>query len=192
MKICSKCKTEKSTLEFSKLTRNKGGLNHRCKSCCNAALKKFRDNNPWVSTEEISRRRAERYRVNSKEILERSKIRRLERIRENPEILKEESIRKNRYKQLNPEVINANTADRRAKKLNATPAFADKKKIKELYKQAKDLTKSTGVEYQVDHIVPLRHPLVSGLHWEGNLQVITAEENLKKSNRYWPDMPDEG
>jgi hypothetical protein len=40
----------------------------------------------------------------------------------------------------------------------------------------------------VDHIVPLVHPRVCGLHCEHNLAVITETENLAKSNHYWPDM----
>ena len=31
--------------------------------------------------------------------------------------------------------------------------------------------------------------IVSGLHVYNNFQVITAEENLRKNCREWPDMP---
>lgn len=37
----------------------------------------------------------------------------------------------------------------------------------------------------VDHIIPLVHPLVCGLHVETNLQAIDPIKNIKKSNR-WP------
>ena len=33
MKTCTKCKVEKDGAEFSKQTRNKDGLDYRCKSC---------------------------------------------------------------------------------------------------------------------------------------------------------------
>ena len=33
MKTCKKCKVEKDESEFSKRTRNKDGLDYRCKSC---------------------------------------------------------------------------------------------------------------------------------------------------------------
>lgn len=66
----------------------------------------------------------------------------------------------------------------------ATPQWANPLKIAAIYRQRDRLTKETGVEHQVDHIVPLTHPRVCGLHWEGNMQIITAEENQKKSNKF--------
>jgi hypothetical protein len=78
---------------------------------------------------------------------------------------------------------------RRAQLSRAIPGWADEQKILELYQKAKELERETGVEYNVDHIVPLLSHLVCGLHCEQNLQVIPADENKRKSNKYWPDMP---
>lgn len=69
------------------------------------------------------------------------------------------------------------SAKRRASKLLATPVWADKLKIKEVY-----LLCPIGMH--VDHIIPLNNPLVCGLHVHNNLQYLTAQENLEKSNSF--------
>ncbi len=66
---------------------------------------------------------------------------------------------------------------RRARQLQATPAWADLEAIKEFY-----LNRPEG--YHVDHIIPLCHPNVCGLHVLENLQYLPAEDNLKKNNRW--------
>jgi len=74
--------------------------------------------------------------------------------------------------------------ERRKKRDKSMPAWADKKAIQEIYKQARYLTKSTGIKHKVDHIIPSNHPLVCGLHVESNLQILTEQENCCKSNSF--------
>lgn len=66
---------------------------------------------------------------------------------------------------------------RRELKANRVPSWANLEAIKEIYNNCPD-------GYHVDHIVPLRGDLVSGLHVENNLQYLLAEENIKKSNKF--------
>lgn len=60
----------------------------------------------------------------------------------------------------------------------------DFEQIKQIYLKCKIITEQTGIEHHVDHIIPLRGENVCGLHVPWNLQIITAEENLRKSNKY--------
>ena len=70
-------------------------------------------------------------------------------------------------------------ANRRARKLHATPSWANLETIKQIYACAEGA--------HVDHIIPLQGELVCGLHVENNLQYLTVEENLKKSNTFIVD-----
>ena len=75
--------------------------------------------------------------------------------------------------------------ERRKKRDKSLPPWADKKAIRAIYFEARRLTASTGVKYEVDHIIPSNHPLVCGLHVETNLQIITEFENITKSNTFY-------
>ena len=93
---------------------------------------------------------------------------------------------KRKWKQLNPAMVLANTRDRLIAQRKARPAWLTKEQdlaILFLYKKAAELTKTTGVPHEVDHIVPIRSQIVCGLHVPWNLQVITQEENRHKKNK---------
>lgn len=85
----------------------------------------------------------------------------------------------------------AQRALRRARTLRATPAWANLFFIEEAYHLAKLRSEATGIEWHVDHIVPLQSKRVCGLHVENNLRVIPAFNNRSKGNRHWPNMSEE-
>ena len=92
----------------------------------------------------------------------------------------------------NADKMRITNADRRAKKKNAIPLWAgdelDRLIVSEAYDLAKRRTDVMGIQWHVDHVVPLRNKRVCGLHCAANLQVITAVANHVKGNRVWPDM----
>lgn len=72
-------------------------------------------------------------------------------------------------------------SDRNIVQKRATPKGADLKKIADIYEERKIISKETGISHHVDHIIPLKGKTVCGLHVEYNLQIIPAEQNLRKS-----------
>jgi 5-methylcytosine-specific restriction endonuclease McrA len=74
----------------------------------------------------------------------------------------------------------------------ATPHWLSTKQLAEierLYEKARELSKG-GERYEVDHIVPLHSPIVSGLHVPWNLRVVSKEDNNRKGNRDWNEARD--
>ena len=84
------------------------------------------------------------------------------------------------YQRDNSHMYALNTANYKATKLNATPNWSDLVLVQKIYEECP-------VGYHVDHIIPLQGDLVSGLHIHNNLQYLTAEENIKKSNKFMVD-----
>jgi len=66
----------------------------------------------------------------------------------------------------------------------AMPKWADINAIEKMYRLARTLTEETDIEYHVDHIIPIKNPLVCGLHVEQNLRIISAFDNIQKSNKF--------
>lgn len=92
--------------------------------------------------------------------------------------------RRRRWKKSHPDGVKGAARERarlkKARAHQAMPSWADRKKIRAVYAEAARRTREEGVQYHVDHEVPLRGKDVCGLHVEYNLQILTAEENVKK------------
>jgi len=73
---------------------------------------------------------------------------------------------------------------RQATQIQAMPTWVDKEELKAFYLKAQQMAELTGIKHDVDHIIPLKHKLVCGLHIPANLQVLTASENRKKHNKF--------
>ena len=126
--------------------------------------------------DDIKDRKNDWYQANRDAVIDRAKTRPVEKLREYRNIWKENNMVQ----------VRADTKARRRKHREATPPWLTRKQkteIRQLYQIAITMTKTTGEQYVVDHIIPLRSPDVCGLHVPWNLRVITQEANLKKSNK---------
>lgn len=176
-----------------------------CKTCISAYNKAYREANKQrlqeyhaeyhVANAQVIRDRANKWREDHREhVLESSKERYQAKKDEqaayyverytDPELRQRRADKVRQWKLDNPERVLAQLAYRRARKLQATPKWADKEAIIAIYKECVKISNETGIPHQVDHIIPLNGVLVSGLHVESNLQIITAEENNKKNNKF--------
>lgn len=158
-KLCSKCKIEKSLTEFHKNKSRPDGVTCACKLCRNAVARSSNH------TEEVMARK-QRY------------------CDKYPQKV---ASTKKRWKVANKGKVNANTAKRYAVKKNATPNWLTAEQLNEIedfYILAETLTSFTGIKYQVDHIIPLTHKDVQGLHVPWNLQVISMSDNCRKNNQF--------
>ena len=126
--------------------------------------------------EDVKDRKNERYQENREAVIAAASTRPLHVKREYQKTWKEKNM----------VWVRADTKARRRKHRNATPPWISRQQkadIRQLYQIAITMTKTTGEQYVVDHIVPLRGEDVCGLHVPWNLRVITQDENLKKSNK---------
>lgn len=101
----------------------------------------------------------------------------------NPEKAQESS---KHWKRTNLDKVAESATRRRAAKDLRMPNWlssTDKLEFDTVYAYCAAL-RSVGLDYHVDHIVPLRGKSVSGLHVPWNLQVIPAVENMSKGNRF--------
>ena len=94
------------------------------------------------------------------------------------------------YCQANKEMFAAKTAKRKALKIKQIPTQVrdcpmEKKRLYQTYKLCSLFTKITGVQHHVDHMWPLSD---GGPHWSGNLQIITATENISKNATVDPSI----
>jgi hypothetical protein len=156
-KTCKTCKVAKPLSEFHKDARAKTKTTASCKKCTNT---KKRDS---YTKKEADKKRA--YYLNNKE----------------------KATKKNKdYYENNKSMFLARDVERRARKLQASYVI-DKRYVQDLFENSKEASlvfKDIGVTFHVDHIVPLKNNMVCGLHTEENLQILSAKENLEKSNKF--------
>jgi hypothetical protein len=190
LRCCTLCGLEKPISDFY---RRSGG-NHRrdCKACAVRRCQKYADKHSeaiseykkqWNAENEARLRDAKRLRyLRDPEHVKRKAA---EYGKANPARVK---AYKSKWKQGNPHKAREYQFVRGQAKRKATPAWANRAAMLAIFRKARELTTATGVEYHVDHIIPVLSQYVCGLHCEQNMQILQASANISKLNRWWPDM----
>lgn len=93
-----------------------------------------------------------------------------------------ELARSKKKRESNRSYYSSKCAERRSKKLGATPSWFESEKVNFIYGMARKLN------LEVDHVVPITSENVCGLHCWDNLQLLSRAENAKKGNYNWPYM----
>jgi hypothetical protein len=81
----------------------------------------------------------------------------------------------------------------RAARRQAVPKWltkGEKYEIERIYALSRWMSDATGESFDVDHIYPLISDFMCGLHVPLNLIVLSASDNARKSNTWWPGQLD--
>lgn len=119
------------------------------------------------------------YLANREKLVEKAKMRRAV----NPERHRESH---KRYAAKNPEKLRARERARQSAKMERTPPWFgefDQFVMESAYSLCKLREATTGIEWHVDHMIPLRAKVASGLHIGINVQVIPEILNQRKRNK---------
>lgn len=184
-KLCLTCKVMKTQADFHKNNRLKDGLQTRCKECC----RKFDSSRDYVFDESNGNYKKICTKCGKTKQASEFYKSKIQKSGLTPWCKDCAGSYSKTWSKINSGKKVGRCAAYRARKIMATPKWASTESIDELYLEADELTKTTGIRHSVDHIVPLKNRIVCGLHCEANLRVITLSENCSKGNYHWPDMP---
>jgi len=180
---CTKCRIEKKFSEFPKSSKSSLGIDTRCKLCAIANTKRYVVTN--IDKVKATRRQQYERTKNERAAYVKNWMRDNKQKRLAWRLRNKEKLRSQfrEWSERNKSKLVAKKARRRSAKLCATPSWVKAEDFLYIYKECREMTKSTGVEYQVDHIVPLQGENVCGLHVPWNLQILSKIENVRKKNK---------
>lgn len=202
MKTCSKCRENKFAAAFAPDRRASDGLQSQCRDCqrlwkkSNAEMLRAADRERYAANAPHLRQvKLAAYHADAehrKKVSRAWKKANSHKVRESWQQYSKANRQavaeyRRKYYAQNRELYLAHAAARRSAKERATPPwFNDDMNglVREAYALARQRRELLGGQWHVDHIVPIRGKQVCGLHVPWNLQVILAQENLRKGNRF--------
>jgi len=191
MKKCNKCEQIKRFENFSNCKKNSDGKDYYCKQCCSIIWKAY-------------------YNENRKKIIDKTRVWE----KNNPQefaIKKQQYCKryykKNKdsdtYKKKQCELSKKYYYRNKEKKKEYNKDYKHKNReyfrnaenmrrfcirysflCKQFIKDCLEIYKKCLNGYEVDHIIPLKHKDVCGLHVPWNLQILPIELNSKKRNKF--------
>ena len=182
LKTCTRCKQDKDVGLFYANKRMKDGLNTFCIKCHkadNTARKAKNRANPDFKAAELAYKKIYRGRT----VAERSAYMAQWRAANKQHVTQYSR----QYRSANKPKYAYLCQKRKIDLLARTPRWLtpdDFWIMEEAYTLAALRTKMFGVPHHVDHVIPLRGKLVSGLHVPTNLRVVTWKENQRKTNKF--------
>lgn len=164
-KACICCGEEKPVTQFHVHRQMKDGRLNKCAACVQKAVSDWRAKNPGARAKEYALGQGAQKRA-------RGLRRRLNGEGHDPAKRKVSSLK---------------YSHKRAAQKRGMPVWnaeLDELAIEEAKRLADKRTALTGVEWSVDHIVPINHRQATGLHNAFNLNVAPAVWNSSKANRH--------
>ena len=155
MKICTKCKEEKTLDMYNNSTKAKDGKQSQCRVCVNICNSKWKKDN------------REKHNINNRNCYN-PETQILWKVNNRHIVLAGKARRRAALLCATPPWITAEHLHQ----------------IEDMYWLAKDLEAICGEAYHVDHIIPLQGKNVCGLHLPWNLQVLPSDINLAKNNSH--------
>ena len=107
-----------------------------------------------------------------------------EKWRRKPQVAQKLREKSNAWRKSNLSRKAAISSRRYARQVRSSLSLSNTKAIVAIYQQARDVSLTSGIPHQVDHIVPLFGKGICGLHVPWNLRVIPKDENASKHNRW--------
>ncbi len=189
-KSCNTCSIVKDELEYHKDTRSSDGRLNRCKLCRNSLEKEKRQSYYKENKQKILKQREDYYKENRDSEIERKREFRKNN-KEKVSISKRKYYNKNRdyiikksyeWASSNKGKVASIASSRRLRKKNAT--IVKDPRVDKIFEKCSELSLELGVQFTVDHIIPLTHPDVCGLHVWDNLQILDKSLNSSKYNKF--------